>query len=245
MSGSEFEREYFEVSSNYASGWLKGRAPVETRRLARYVRGLQRGGRLLDIGSGRCEFAIRTSRQFYTVATDVSAFGVRFGLDQSSGTLRVARAVGASLPFGDETFDVVTAMDVLEHVPDPSGAIAEIARVLKATGLIVMKTPHTGSIGRDWKGSQWHGYRDPTHISVLPPSVWVRHLQSAHFDIIDTFHDGLCDSPYFKRVPPLLQHLAFKVPMILLFGAGLRFPPRLGESIIIAARKRASPADAR
>ena len=43
------------------------------------------------------------------------------------------------LPFPDSTFDLVLAIEVLEHVPDPSAALAELDRV--ASGALVMSVP--------------------------------------------------------------------------------------------------------
>jgi 2-polyprenyl-3-methyl-5-hydroxy-6-metoxy-1,4-benzoquinol methylase len=43
------------------------------------------------------------------------------------------------LPFGDDEFDVVTAIEVLEHVPDPEQTVAEMARV--ANGHLLVSVP--------------------------------------------------------------------------------------------------------
>ena len=43
------------------------------------------------------------------------------------------------LPFGDDEFDVATAIEVLEHVPDPAHTVAEMARV--ASGHLLVSVP--------------------------------------------------------------------------------------------------------
>lgn len=45
------------------------------------------------------------------------------------------------LTFGDEEFDLVISQDVLEHVPDPSAALAETHRVLRASGRHILTVP--------------------------------------------------------------------------------------------------------
>ena len=50
------------------------------------------------------------------------------------------RADARRLPFGDEVFDVVVAGEVLEHVSDPAGVVAEACRVLRPGGTLVMDT---------------------------------------------------------------------------------------------------------
>ena len=52
-----------------------------------------------------------------------------------------AVADGHDLPFGDESFDLVVAVAVLEHVADPQRVVAEIWRVLKPDGLVYANTP--------------------------------------------------------------------------------------------------------
>ena len=49
---------------------------------------------------------------------------------------------GDRLPFADATFDRVAVVDMLEHVPDEAAFAAELARVTKPGGLLVVNTPH-------------------------------------------------------------------------------------------------------
>ena len=49
------------------------------------------------------------------------------------------------LPFDDETFTMVSLLDVLEHVPRPIESLKEINRVLKPGGHLVISVPHKGS----------------------------------------------------------------------------------------------------
>ena len=49
---------------------------------------------------------------------------------------------GAAIPYGDESFDVVLADNVLEHLADPLPVFREIARTLKSGGTFLAKTPN-------------------------------------------------------------------------------------------------------
>jgi 2-polyprenyl-6-hydroxyphenyl methylase/3-demethylubiquinone-9 3-methyltransferase len=103
------------------------------------------------------------------------------GLDSSSESLEVAarydetRAVryesgdALALPYEDGAFDVVCAMDFLEHVEDPEQVIAEAARVLAPAGLFFFHT-----FNRNWlswlvviKGVEWFVKNTPKDMHVL------------------------------------------------------------------------------
>jgi SAM-dependent methyltransferase len=49
---------------------------------------------------------------------------------------------GTGIPYGDETFDLVFADNVLEHLSAPATVFSEIHRVLKPGGLFLFKTPN-------------------------------------------------------------------------------------------------------
>ena len=46
------------------------------------------------------------------------------------------------LPYKNETFDFISALDVLEHIKDDNLAVSEICRILKKNGLLVLTVPH-------------------------------------------------------------------------------------------------------
>jgi 2-polyprenyl-6-hydroxyphenyl methylase/3-demethylubiquinone-9 3-methyltransferase len=103
------------------------------------------------------------------------------GLDSSSESLAVAARhdqTGAvryesgdalALPYEDGAFDVVCAMDFLEHVEDPEQVVAEVARVLAPSGLFFFHT-----FNRNWlswliviKGVEWFVKNTPKDMHVL------------------------------------------------------------------------------
>lgn len=82
------------------------------------------------------------------------------GIDQSPGALEIARqndttqsvlykqASAEALPFAPATFDVVCAMDLLEHVEKPSMVIMEASRVLKPGGKFFFHTFNRNLLSR-------------------------------------------------------------------------------------------------
>ncbi len=54
---------------------------------------------------------------------------------------KVALGEVTALPYGDDTFDLVCALDIIEHVDDEDGAFSEISRVCRPGGTILISTP--------------------------------------------------------------------------------------------------------
>ncbi len=52
------------------------------------------------------------------------------------------QADACDLPFGDGTFDAVVSSECIEHTPEPLVAIAEMARVLRPGGVLMLTTPN-------------------------------------------------------------------------------------------------------
>lgn len=126
--------------------------------------------KVLDIG---CGAGLTTNR--------LAEAGFRMtGLDQSDPSLQIARggdSTGAvryltgnayQLPFPEESFDAVMAMDFLEHVEDPAAVIAEAARVLKPGGRFYFHTFNKNPLS--WlvaiKAVEWLIKNTPRHLHV-------------------------------------------------------------------------------
>lgn len=89
-------------------------------------------GRVLDVGCG-----LQPYRPL--LGNGVTEY---VGLDRE-GELTNPTVVGSaeSIPFEDESFDVVLSTQVLEHVPEPARAMTEAVRVLKRGGRLVLTVP--------------------------------------------------------------------------------------------------------
>ncbi|MGK5627885.1 methyltransferase domain-containing protein [Streptomyces sp. URMC 123] len=97
------------------------------------------GARLLDIACGGGLFGpYAVSKGYRAVGLDMSELSLREALRH--GFSEVVQADMADLPFDDASFDVVTAGQCLEHVPDPFAVVAEACRVLRPGGTLVVDT---------------------------------------------------------------------------------------------------------
>ena len=103
--------------------------------------------RVLDVGCGPGNLLVALSADApaHLIGVDVDETFLVFGrshieklVKKPTATPNLLRASLPTLPFADETFDLVTCFLVMPHVPDDSAALTELARVLKPGGTLAV-----------------------------------------------------------------------------------------------------------
>lgn len=118
----------------HRSEWLR-------RRLAQ----VPKGSRILDAGAGQLRNKALCAHLKY-VSQDFNQYeGKGDGAALQTGTwdtsaIDIVSDITA-IPEADESFDAVLCSEVLEHVPDPAAAVAELARLLKRDGCLILTAP--------------------------------------------------------------------------------------------------------
>jgi 2-polyprenyl-3-methyl-5-hydroxy-6-metoxy-1,4-benzoquinol methylase len=101
-------------------------------------------GRMLNVGAGEGDIdAALASYATELESCDVNEDDVAHARALNAGVPNVRYSVqdGESLSFDDASFDVVTCLEVIEHVTRPMVLLGEIARVLKPGGVLVLTCP--------------------------------------------------------------------------------------------------------
>jgi SAM-dependent methyltransferase len=97
--------------------------------------GVEPGTRLLDVGAGLGDLcAAATARGAVTTGIDLAPNMVRTARERHPG-LTFLEGDAEALPFEDGAFDVVTGAFVINHLPDPERAVAEMRRVARRVSL--------------------------------------------------------------------------------------------------------------
>ncbi|HZP47760.1 MAG TPA: methyltransferase domain-containing protein [Vicinamibacterales bacterium] len=97
--------------------------------------------RLLDVGCGDARFTADATLRAHVVGVDVSRRALGHARDLAP-LAHFAASSGGALPFPSNSFDVVTILDVIEHIPDVDErrVVAEAHRVLRPGGRLVIST---------------------------------------------------------------------------------------------------------
>jgi len=116
-------------------------------------------GNLLDIGAGTGDFLNAAN----------AAGWKTIGIEPSEKAQSIAVKKGVSFAMAlneleDHSFDVITMWHVLEHVPDLEHQIAELKRLLKPTGIILIAVPNFHSYDAQHYGKFWAAYDVPRHL---------------------------------------------------------------------------------
>ncbi|WP_020388593.1 methyltransferase domain-containing protein [Kribbella catacumbae] len=152
---------------------------VEQRRVVRTALALRPGDRVLDVGVGPGLLAAE-------MAAEVGPDGRVCGIDISDSMLALAGrrtkvpdgpeielelAAAGRIPHGAESFDVAVSTQVFEYLDDVPGALAEIRRVLRPAGRVVL-------LDTDWDSIVWRSSDDARMGRVL--TAFEEHLEDPH-----------------------------------------------------------------
>ncbi len=227
--------------------WYRGRRRVLRAALSRLD--LPPGAQLLDAGCG----SGRT-------LDELVAYGRVTGVDASRTAVAAARVRGhrdvlvarvERLPLATARFDVVTCLDVIEHTPDDRQTFAELLRVTRPGGYLLVTVPAYPSLWstHDEVNHHYRRYRRRSLLDVATAAGWAP-VTTTHFNALllapaglvrlaSRRHPAIGGRSDLERTPPTLD-TALELPLRLeaaLLRHGLRLP--VGLSLLALLRRDA------
>ena len=123
--------------------------------------GFTRGSSLLDVGAANGFFVNLADQRGFKSA----------GIELSHDAVIWAKKLGRNVSQSDamdispnEKFDVITVLDVLEHINQPHEFISKIKNNLNPGGVVLINVPNAGSLFAKFCGKSWHSYVPPEHL---------------------------------------------------------------------------------
>jgi len=133
-------------NNNHSSSASRGEHGDKNRNFS-YVMwfNIPKNSGILDLGcnTGSLVDQLYTHGWVNTYGIDVTEKGIQEGKEAFPSIAdRISVFDGNIIPFDDNTFDVITIFDVLEHIPHLNAFLQEIKRVLKPQGILIFGTPN-------------------------------------------------------------------------------------------------------
>ena len=162
------------------------------KRLDEIVAGFEsyRGeGRLLEVGFGAGNFLKAAARAGWKAQ----------GVEISHTACEHSRAEGfevfcgelAHANYQENSFDVVIASELLEHIPEPAIILKEIARILRPGGLLWATTPNAKGLSSRVLGLEWSVMSPPEHLQLFSAAGISRLLKGVGFRSVNVNTEGL------------------------------------------------------
>jgi len=162
-SGSYFEQDYIPKVTNY---YLSN--PNAYDSLLADLEYYGKRGSLLDIGSGTGDLLNAASAKGWDVlGVELSPYAAQYAKQRYGVDVLVGDLYSVELP--KERFDVVTMVEVIEHLADPLAAIKKASGSLRPGGLLYLTTPNFHGIGVRLLGADAAGIWPREHLYYFTP----------------------------------------------------------------------------
>jgi SAM-dependent methyltransferase len=153
-------------------------------------KGLLKGNRVLDVGCGSGALLMKfRDLKFQIAGLEVATAALENLRPEIRGSATQASAL--ELPFRNESVDLVTCFDVIEHIDDHQRAVSEMFRMIKPGGFLLVNVPAFQWLWSDWDTR--HG-----HFRRYNRSGLIEVLQKAGFEIYR------CSYENFIGLPPAI-----------------------------------------
>ena len=144
---------------------------------------------LLDVGCGEGVLVQRMAQRLHSrrvVGIDVQEASIQAGWSRNQAPNLEYRTMHAEeLPFAEDEFDTVSAIEVLEHLPDPERTLAQMARCAQRHLLVSVPREPMWRVLNMARGAYWSQLGNtPGHLSHWSRSAFVR-LLSRHGEVVE------------------------------------------------------------
>jgi 2-polyprenyl-3-methyl-5-hydroxy-6-metoxy-1,4-benzoquinol methylase len=194
---------------------------IENKRRVKSIKDIVKTGSVLDIGCAKGLFLDEMKKSGYNT----------YGIEMSEQNAEICKANNHSVFHGDLDsyhisnylklkFDIISCLDVIEHVPNPNDFLHKIKDLLNNEGLLILSTPNFSGLVSKLLGNRDPFLIPPEHLNFFTKSGLKELIKANGFEVIrvNTFgfitDDGLTRT-VTKYLPASLHPLSFLIKPLI------------------------------
>lgn len=213
-----------------------------------HIRKYKTSGNLLDIGCGYGYFLKAASKYFDVAGLELSPHAVEF--IKKNQKIPIINKDFLQAEFDEQSLDVVTLWDVIEHLYDPYSNLMKINKILKKGGIMALRTGDVSSLNAKIAGKHWFFYHLIDHVYFFSKDTIIEMLDKAGFEVLDIYYE----EAFFKDLQKWTIGMGKSLIKISLSSINRLFNnrklqeylktigepvvPMLADQIVVIARKR-------
>lgn len=179
--------------------------------------GRRHSGRVLDIGCGVGDFLLAVKHAGFEVVGIEPSEQARSIAKHRLGFEPLDPTALSTLP--DASFDVITMWHVLEHVDDLQTEIAELSRLLKPDGSLIIALPNFKSFDAVFYREYWAAWDVPRHLNHFYPASIAQIFAETNLKLVD-IQKLVWDAFYISYLSEKFK--GHSLPLVKGFFTGLR-----------------------
>lgn len=216
----------------------------------------KKGKIILDVGCSPNSYMIKYCKNADIVGIDIARKPIEI-LIKKEPAKNFLVSDTTHLPFKSNTFDMVFAGEVLEHIPEPALVLDEWLRVLKKKGLLIITTPNKNRLSirqskifniedllrnymaRYIENPIYADYQETIHCGEFSYTALKKMLQKRRLKILKAYGIGIYGiflSGLGIILPQYLPRLSYKFHKFFL-GLGKHHPNIAGQLYVLARKE--------
>lgn len=197
-------------------------------------------GKLLDIGAASGTF-IKVASQAGFEASGIEPSGWMCDFAKKNYNVKILPVLLEDAKFPDNSFDIITMWDVLEHTPNPMNTLKEATRILKPGGLLFINYPRIDDLLAKIFGRKWW-FLLSIHLFYFTPKTLSSYMEKLGFKkLLHKMHIQSLEYSYLVQrlnaYTPALANIA-KLAYIIPGVRNLSIPYFASQYLLIARKKQ-------
>lgn len=190
-----YEKNYYYDESLYDRANI-----VNACKISQDIKRYLKPGSVIDIGCSK-GFLLQLLKQqgFIPYGLEPSKDAIQFALKKFK--IKIHQGYFDEFSFRPNSYNNLTAIDIIEHVPNPYKTLKKMYKILKTGGVLVVDTPNIASLFYTISRSRWMGFVLPFHLYYFNPKTLSYYINKAGFKqlAVETAHFNILSREGFIR----------------------------------------------